>query len=187
MSITAITIENFKGIREPVRVELKPITLLFGPNSAGKSTIVQALHYAREIFERQNLNPDKTLLGGASIDLGGFKSLVHNHDTSRPIRIGFELDLSQEDLPTYTDGEVMFVGTDRLDNDDSSYLLDAVARIDNVSVEVTIRWSEQFTRPYLADYSVSANGKDLISIESSSDEKQIHISKMALLKFEWVN
>jgi hypothetical protein len=31
MSITAITIENFKGIREPVRVELKPITLLFGP------------------------------------------------------------------------------------------------------------------------------------------------------------
>jgi hypothetical protein len=30
----------------------------------------------------------------------------------------------------------------------------------------------------LADYSVSANGKDLLSIESSSDEKQIHISKI---------
>ena len=81
MGITAITIENFKGIREPVRVELKPITLLFGPNSAGKSTIIQALHYAREIFERQNLNPDRTLLGGGAIDLGGFESLVHKHDT----------------------------------------------------------------------------------------------------------
>ncbi len=33
MTITAITLENIKEILEPVRVELKPITLLFGPNS----------------------------------------------------------------------------------------------------------------------------------------------------------
>lgn len=33
MSISAITIENFKGIKELVRVEFKPITLLFGPNN----------------------------------------------------------------------------------------------------------------------------------------------------------
>ena len=45
MLIKAITIENFKGISEPVRVEFKPLTLLFGPNSSGKSTIIQALHY----------------------------------------------------------------------------------------------------------------------------------------------
>jgi AAA15 family ATPase/GTPase len=53
MIIKALTIENFKGISNPVRVEFKPITLLFGPNSAGKSTIVQALHYAREVLVRQ--------------------------------------------------------------------------------------------------------------------------------------
>jgi len=82
MPITAITIENFKAIKEPIRIELKPITLLFGPNSAGKSTIVQALHYAREIFERQNLNPDRTLLGGETIDLGGFESLVYQHNAN---------------------------------------------------------------------------------------------------------
>ncbi len=101
MPITAITIENFKGIREPVRVELKPITLLFGPNSAGKSTIIQALHYAREIFERQNTNPDRTILGGDTIDLGGFESLVHRHDKTLPITLRFDLDLSGEDLPNY--------------------------------------------------------------------------------------
>jgi len=44
MPISSITIEKFKGINEPIRVDFKPITLLFGPNSAGKSTIVQALH-----------------------------------------------------------------------------------------------------------------------------------------------
>lgn len=38
MAITSVTIENFKGIREPVRIKLKPITLRLSPNSADKST-----------------------------------------------------------------------------------------------------------------------------------------------------
>jgi hypothetical protein len=29
MPVTALTIENFKGIKEPVRIDFKPITLLF--------------------------------------------------------------------------------------------------------------------------------------------------------------
>ena len=52
--ITGITIENFKGIREPVHLDLRPITLLFGAISAGKSTIMHAWHYVREVFERHN-------------------------------------------------------------------------------------------------------------------------------------
>ena len=35
--ITAVEIENFKGIGRRVRIDLRPITLLFGRNSAGKS------------------------------------------------------------------------------------------------------------------------------------------------------
>jgi hypothetical protein len=45
-------------------IDLKPITLLFGPNSAGKSTILQSLHYLREILERRNADPDQTIAGG---------------------------------------------------------------------------------------------------------------------------
>ncbi|MEO8495300.1 MAG: ATP-binding protein [Planctomycetota bacterium] len=45
--ITGITIENFKGIRVRVNFDFRPITLLFGANSAGKSTILHALHYVR--------------------------------------------------------------------------------------------------------------------------------------------
>ncbi|MGV2336848.1 MAG UNVERIFIED_CONTAM: AAA family ATPase [Planctomycetaceae bacterium] len=59
--ITSITIENFKGIRDRVKLEFPPITLLFGANSAGKSTILHALHYAREVFERHNLDVDQTI------------------------------------------------------------------------------------------------------------------------------
>lgn len=104
MPISSITIENFKGIQHPVKNDFKPITLLFGPNSAGKSTIVQALHYALEIFERNNLDPDRTSIGGKAVDLGGFDTLVYNHDVLQPICLKIELDLQDEDLPQYFDG-----------------------------------------------------------------------------------
>ena len=58
--ITAIGIENFKAVGKRQRLELKPLTLLFGPNSAGKSTVIQAIAYAREVFDRHNLDADRT-------------------------------------------------------------------------------------------------------------------------------
>lgn len=93
MIITAITLENFKSIKNPVRIELKPITLLFGANSVGKSTIIQALHYAREIVMGSGPDVDKSSIGGDAIRLGGFNNLVNNHDLNKTIRMKFELGL----------------------------------------------------------------------------------------------
>ena len=54
MAITSITIENFKGIGDAVTIPIRPITLLFGKNSAGKSTVLQALRYLRGICDGLN-------------------------------------------------------------------------------------------------------------------------------------
>ncbi len=97
--ITAVEIENFKGIGRPVRVDLRPITLLFGSNSAGKSTILHALCYAHEILSHRNVDAHTTELGGDQIDLGGFRNFVHGHDLDRPVRLRFELKLRGRDLP----------------------------------------------------------------------------------------
>ena len=101
--ITAITIENFKGISAPVTIPLRPITLLFGANSAGKSTIIQGLHYARELLERNNANPDHTLLGGDIIELGGFSNLVHRHNLDREIRLRIDITPTADGVPTLQD------------------------------------------------------------------------------------
>src|ERR1700730_15456103 len=95
MRLSRIEIENLKGIGARQVIDLKPITLLFGPNSVGKSTILQALHYLREILERENIDPDVTIAGGL-IDLGGFATLVHNHELHRAIRLKVTMDLSEE-------------------------------------------------------------------------------------------
>ena len=99
MKIKAITIENFKSISEPVRIEFKPLTLLFGPNSAGKSTIIQALHYIREVLEFRRLDVDKTISGGDFIDLGGFDNFVHGHDLSK--KVSFEIELCDVTFGNY--------------------------------------------------------------------------------------
>ena len=97
--ITAIEIENFKGIGALVRIDLRPITLLFGRNSAGKSTILQALCYAHEILSHRNVDVHKTELGGDQIDLGGFRQFVHGHDPNRAVRLRFELNLESWRVP----------------------------------------------------------------------------------------
>ena len=97
--ITAIEIENFKGIGTPVRIDLRPITLLFGRNSAGKSTILQALCYAHEILSHRNVDAKKTDLGGDQVDLHGFRHFVHRHHLNRVVRLRFQLDLTNWRVP----------------------------------------------------------------------------------------
>jgi predicted ATPase len=105
--ITSITIENFKGIRDRVKLDFRPITLLFGANSAGKSTILHALHYAREVFERHNLDADQTIAGGKYIDLGGFEHFVNRRDhdevlhAQKQLRLRIEVALTAKDLPSF--------------------------------------------------------------------------------------
>lgn len=171
MPITAITIENFKSIREPARVELKPLTLLFGPNSAGKSTIVQALHYAREIFERQNLNPDKTVLGGDYIDLGGFENLVHGHDLTLPVILRLDLDLTDEDLPGHDESQ--YIEDRNAPGGIGIKLSEIPAKITDMQVEVTVRWSEGLARPFIELYRVQANGHYLLAVRASADNKSL--------------
>lgn len=75
--LTAIEIENFKGIGERARIEFAPITLLFGANSAGKSTVLHAIQYLREVLVNRNPDAGRTELGGNAIHLGGFMNLLH--------------------------------------------------------------------------------------------------------------
>ena len=104
--ITAVEIENFKGIGRPMRVEFRPITLLFGNNSAGKSTVLHALCYAHEILSHRNVDVHETEIGGDRIDLGGFRNLVHAHDTTRTVRLRFELNLGEWRVPQPFAGEI---------------------------------------------------------------------------------
>jgi AAA ATPase domain/AAA domain, putative AbiEii toxin, Type IV TA system/Protein of unknown function (DUF3696) len=173
MRLDRIEIENFKGIGERQAIELKPITLLFGPNSAGKSTILQALHYyVREILERGNIDPDVTIAGGL-IDLGGFATLVHNHELHRAVRLKLSLDLSDEHgaegLPLNSGlsrGEPEFseLPVRYLVGESEEYRDYAI--IQKVGLEIEIGWSELEKAPYVAQFIIELDDAPLATIVS---------------------
>jgi AAA15 family ATPase/GTPase len=57
--ILAIELENFQSIKEAVRIEFAPLTLLFGPNSAGKSAIFDALELIEYLWDPTKSNKNQ--------------------------------------------------------------------------------------------------------------------------------
>ncbi|MFW6114135.1 MAG: AAA family ATPase [bacterium] len=163
--ITRISIENFKGTGDQtVVVPIRPITLLFGPNSAGKSTIMHAVHYARKILERHNLDADRMVAGGDCVNLGGFREFVHRKDKARQIKLRFDLDLSgvawHEAFPVDEFLHEYRVGTA---SDDLSTLgLDVMSG----SVELVVGFDEpeRATQPVVLKYSVGLDEQHLASL-----------------------
>lgn len=156
--IRSIKLKNFKAIGEQeATIAFAPVTLLFGPNSAGKSSIIQALHYAHEVLNRNNPDADRTLLGGRAIELGGFRNMVHQRDISRSIFLTFDLDLGRTDLPTY-----------RVDYQTShADWADWASGVLSASVCIRIDWSDLLERPYVRHVEVKLD--EGFSINMSCD------------------
>lgn len=90
--LTAIEIANFKAFAETQRIPLRPLTLIYGANSSGKSSIIHSLILARHALETGELDVHRTTVGGESVDLGGFRQFIHRRDVNRRMEWSAELD-----------------------------------------------------------------------------------------------
>ncbi|MBI5650390.1 MAG: AAA family ATPase [Chloroflexi bacterium] len=99
MSIHAIQLKNFMAFEDTGPIELKPICLLFGKNSSGKSAIIRAL---RLLKQSTRLAPDQYLnfVTVDGVDLGSYQEAVHGQDIRRVMTFEFTCELidTLEDL-----------------------------------------------------------------------------------------
>lgn len=51
--LTNISLANFRGLEEEIFVRIRPITVLIGRNSAGKSSLIKFLQMLRQTLESQ--------------------------------------------------------------------------------------------------------------------------------------
>ncbi len=164
--ITAVEIENFKGIGRLLRIDLRPITLLFGGNSAGKSTVLHALCYAHEILSGGNLDTHETRLGGDRVDLGGFRRFVHAHDTRKVVRLRVELGLDGWKVPA-----PVLERMRRWDDFADEWIeADDPARvIRSAWMALSVEWNGWKEKPALASYELGVNESPVGRIVSTGD------------------
>ena len=75
--LTAIRIRNFKAFVESQRIPVRPLTLIYGANSSGKSSVLHSLILTRHAQETGDLDVHRTNVGGEAVDLGGFRQFIH--------------------------------------------------------------------------------------------------------------
>lgn len=69
---------------QPTTVGLAPLTLVFGPNSAGKSTLLSVVPMLQQTAARPNV----LTMSGDLVEGGTFRMAVHRHDETSPITLG---------------------------------------------------------------------------------------------------
>ena len=71
--IKSLRLKNFKAFQDTGEIPIRPITLIFGPNSAGKSSILQAMLMMKQTLEDAK-SPETALLPtGSFVDLGRYR------------------------------------------------------------------------------------------------------------------
>jgi predicted ATPase len=81
---------NFKSISN-ADLELKPLTIICGPNSSGKSSFLQSILLLAQTMQHQNSKENHPLhLNGDFTKLGSFEDVVTNNNNEFKIRFKYE-------------------------------------------------------------------------------------------------
>lgn len=86
--LNKINLENFKSFKTLTDLELKPITIICGTNSCGKSSILQSILTMKQTFRSQKDN-QTLLLNGKYVHLGSYKNLVYEKKNNNYITLSF--------------------------------------------------------------------------------------------------
>ncbi len=95
--LTELSIRNFKAWRDTGKIRLAPLTVFFGSNSAGKTSLLQFLLMLRQTAE----SPDRHRVlhpgdDNTPVELGTFRDLVFEHDLSNQIEFSMAWTLPEQ-------------------------------------------------------------------------------------------
>jgi predicted ATPase len=92
--VSAISVEGYKSIAERQRVEIRPLTILAGANSSGKSSVMQPWLLLKQTLEA-TFDPGPILINGSNVRLTSAEQLLTR--TSKRIAEKFSVGFEQTD------------------------------------------------------------------------------------------
>lgn len=102
-AITGISVKGFKSIAEPIDIEIRPLTILAGANSSGKSSIMQPLLMMKQTLEA-SYDPGALLIDGPNARFTSADQFLSklNGKTSNDFTIGIKLEESRSLTEVFT-------------------------------------------------------------------------------------
>lgn len=154
--LTHLRIENFKAWKDTGPIRLAPLTVIFGANSAGKSSLGHLLlalqQTARSTDRKRSLHLGDT---SSLIDLGTFSDCLHGHDLQRELsfELGWSLPKAIEVLDPLSPG-IRYRG-------------------DHMKLSVALKANKsQQPEVQRLEYKLSSSSNDVLDVSLHRDEKR---------------
>jgi predicted ATPase len=165
MKITKLSLTNFRSFKETQTIEFAPVTLLFGPNSVGKSTVLMALFYLQQILARGQCDPARIdALGGKFV--GGFKNLINGKNIDNSIKLKLEYDKGDAIGSTYS------YLTDLIGEQVNIAINSPASEARKIAIEFEISWSKSQETAYISNYKIWFDDIEIAEVNSDAGLKQ---------------
>lgn len=128
-------LENLRSLESTPLLPIRPITVLVGRNSAGKSTFLRSFSLLRQSLEARSSAP--ILWYGDYVDFGDYRAAVSYSDTKREITFKFKVD----DLETRAADDEYMVSFD-----DYGYSRFSRTKVVYKSASISVSLAEQMGR-----------------------------------------
>ena len=133
--LTELGLRNFKAFGDiEQKAPMSNITLIYGPNSSGKSSIIQALLMLKQQLVAR-LRNQRLTTSGAFTDLGSYSALLHKHETDR--QLGISCSFIRGNVGLTSEINMIFT-TDKL-YDDQGALSESIYKIDSGGATAQIK------------------------------------------------
>jgi len=87
--------KNYRAFEDTGWINIRPLTILIGPNNSGKTSVISPLLLLKQTMSSSD-GVTPLVTRGPLVDAGYFKNIVHNHDISKPLFLGLRYHLHEE-------------------------------------------------------------------------------------------
>lgn len=107
MGLKTIRLINYKSFDDTGTLDIRPITILIGPNSSGKTSFVQPLLMLKQTVDSRDVT-SPLVVNGSYVQLYSYESLIANHDIRKDLGIELSFQTESDFLGLETGEDSMF-------------------------------------------------------------------------------
>jgi predicted ATPase len=173
---------NFKPFAGPATIPIRPLTLIFGPNSSGKSSIFQCLLMLKQTIESADAKTN-LLIKGDLVDLGSYREFIYRHETERSFSFRAMI-LSRSAYPYIDDMEALKY--DDFEGNYDQYVDELLSMYKTLGLSITFAYNDSIKNTIISccklEYELSPLlGDDLTQSIRNAEIKE---EKQCIKKFD---